>query len=229
MRLTLLAAAMLSLAPAARARLVIAPTTVTVDPERRTAIVTVENASDQPVDLQMRAYDWTQPDGQDTLTPAADIVVSPAIASVPPRAKQVFRVLLGQGILPTGSAERAWRLRLNELPRDDRPAVAINLEFLLPVFQAPRGAAPRLAWAWTPDGHVTVTNTGNRRARLNRLALADQRATVELPGAVSAYLLSGASRSFSLSAPVTTPSAARLIASGDTGPLDAPPAALAAR
>ena len=219
-------AALLGATTAATAQLVIAPTTVAISPERRSTVVTVENPSDQPVDLQMRAYDWAQADGRDRLTPAADLVVSPAIATVPPRGKQVFRLLLAGGG-PADGRERAWRLRLNQLPREGAAAVAVNLEFLLPVFQGPAGAAPRLTWSWTPEGRIAVTNTGDRRARLSRLALADARAAIELEGAVSAYLLSGATRVF---APARAPQpSARLIAVGDTGPLDAMPSALAAR
>ena len=215
----------LGTASAASAQLMIAPTTIAVQPERHSAVVTVENVSDRPVDVQVRGYDWTQPDGRDALAPAEDMVVSPAIASVPPRGKQVFRILFAT---PSTGRERAWRLRFNQLPRDDGAAVAVNLEFLVLVFRGPVGGAPRLAWNWTADGRIAVTNVGDRRTRLARLALTDaDRPAVEVTGAASAYLLSGATRVFAPAAPA--PARARLIATGDTGPLDAMPAALAAR
>lgn len=210
--------------------LVIAPTTVAIESGRHGALVSVENASDEPVDLQFRAYDWDQVGGQDRLAPADGLIVSPAIATVPAHGRQVFRVLQTGPAPAPGAPERAWRLRLNELPRPGAAAVAVNLEFLLPVFQGAADAAPRLAWRWEPDGRVTVTNAGNRRARLTRLALSRPGGpAVDLAGAAATYLLSGASRTFAPAAGRIVPAGATLIATGDAGTLDAAPVAVAAR
>lgn len=226
---TAAAVALVLAAPALAGPLVITPTTVTIEPGRHSAVVEVENASDEPVDLQFRAYDWSQTEGQERLSPTDTLVVSPPIASVAAHGKQVFRVLQTAGPLLPGERERSYRLRLNQLPRDDRPAVAILVEFSLPVFQGQAGAAPQLSW--TLDGDVvTVTNSGARRARLGGLTLtgADV-AAVSVPGAASAYLLSGAKRSFRLSATPAAGNDLRLVATTDTGTLDASPTALASR
>lgn len=227
-------AAVLACAPAGAEPLVITPTTVVIAPDRHSAAVEIENAGDDAVDLQFRAYDWDQVGGQDRLAPTDALVVSPAIATVGPHAKQLFRVLqVGDAAAPNGT-ERAYRLRLNQLPRAGQAAVAILLEFSLPVFQAQVGAAPQLSWTMSP-GSVTVTNKGTRRARLNQLALHETGgASVTLVGAASAYLLSGASRTFPLARPIATSAGARLVGTTDSGPLDlgatnAPPAALVTR
>ncbi len=206
--------------------LVITPTTVTIEPGRHSAVVEVENPGDEPVDLQFRAYDWRQNGGRDELTPTDTLVVSPAIATVAPRGRQLFRVLQTGPRVGANEAERSYRLRLNQLPRADQPAVAIYLEFLLPVFQGPAGAAPRLRWTMG-ERELVVTNSGNRRTRISSLALAGPGGVATpVRSAASAYLLAGASRSFALP---PASAQARLVGVTDTGTIDVPPTALAAR
>lgn len=225
-RLALAPIALAGAAGAMAGPLVITPTTVTIEPGRRSAVVEIENGGDEPVDLQFRAYDWRQAAGKDELTPTDTLIVSPAIATVAPHRKQLFRVLRTGPSAGPGEAERSYRLRLNQLPRNDQPAVAVYLEFLLPVFEGPAGAAPQLRWTTAP-GTVTVTNSGTRRARIATLALAGPGgAATAVPGAASAYLLSGASRTFAATAATA---ATRLVGTTDVGEIDVPPTALAAR
>ena len=212
-------------APAFAGPLVIAPTTVSIAAERRGAAVTVDNPGDEPVDLQFRAYGWTQADGADQLRPTDDLVISPAIATVPPHGRQLFRVLVTGDPPAPGAPERAWRLRLNQLPRGRQEAVAVNLEFLLPVFQGAADARPRLEWRPLTDGRVLLTNTGDRRAKLTALIVPGQ--SVPLAASGSSYLLSGASRVFTPAAPV--PPGTGLMAASDVGTLRATPVALARR
>lgn len=212
-------------APALAGPLVIAPTTVSIPAERRGAAVTVENPGDEPVDLQFRAYDWTQVEGQDRLVPTDALVVSPAIATVPPHGRQLFRVLVTGDAPGPGAPERAWRLRLNQLPRGRQDAVAVNLEFLLPVFQGGADARPVLRWQSLPDGRVLLSNTGDRRVRLAALTAPGQ--AVQLSASGSAYLLSGASRVFAPAAPLSP--GTQLMAASDVGVIGATPVALAQR
>lgn len=215
--------------------LVITPTTIAIAPDRGAAVVEVANAGDAPVDLQFRAYDWRQADGHELLTPSDGLIVSPPIATVAPHAKQLFRVLrvgTGDGGGGTGAGagiEHSWRLRLDQLPRLDQPAVSVTLEFLLPVFQTPAGAAARLTWQARP-GEVTVTNTGTARARIGALALvAPGAAPLSVPGATSIYLLSGTSRTFAVPASPIGVAGTRLVATIGAGTVDVALPALAAR
>jgi fimbrial chaperone protein len=215
-------------APGLAGPLVISPTTVTIPPGRHSAVIEIENPGETSVDLQFRAYDWEQANGTDRLTPTDALLVSPAIATVPPHGKQVFRILQTAGPMALGARERSYRLRLNQLPRAGDAAVAILLEFSLPVFQSQAGAVSRLSWRTTPEG-VTVTNTGDRRARIGEVALRNGDVTTGLEGAAAIYLLSGSSRTFRLSSGSRMSDGARLVGTTDTGPIDAPGPALAAR
>lgn len=197
--------------------LVIAPTTIEIDQGRRSAAIQVENASDEPVDLQFRAYDWSQPDGVDTLAPTRDLIVSPAIVTVAPRAKQVFRVLqVGE----TGAGERSYRLKLNELPRAADQAVGVTLEFSLPVFKTQGRATPVIRWSAGAQG-VRVANAGARRIKLARLAVRNpDGGAMELAEARSAYILAGAERRWAPPLGWRTLPGARLIGESDAGPID---------
>ena len=204
--------------------LVIAPTTVEVAPGKASAVVEVLNDSDEPVDLQFRPYRWSQADGRDQLTPTADLVVSPAIATVAPHARQTFRVL--RTVSADGAGEQSYRLKLNQIPRAIGRAVAINLEFSIPVFFG-SGAPPRLEWSSDGAG-VTLTNRGGRRVKLGQLALERPGGgSVALVGASSSYLLAGSTRRFPLANPA--PGGGRLVGTSDAGPIDVAQPALAAR
>lgn len=199
--------------------LTIAPTTLEIPPQRASTMLSVTNDSDEPVDLQFRAYAWSQPDGGEALLPTGDLVISPAIATVAPHRKQVFRVLRVK--TTQGGREPSYRLRLNELPRPGAAGVVINLEFSLPVFVATPGAQPAIEWR--ADGRsVTIANQGARRIRLGALTMVGaDGARIAVPGARSAYILADARRTFALPASDRPmPVAARLTGVADIGPID---------
>lgn len=216
--------------PAQAGPLVIAPTTVEMAPAARAAVIEVTNNGPEEADLQFRAFSWSQAEGgRDMLTSTDELIVSPAIVTVKPGGRQVFRILrAGGGSDPASTGERSYRLKLNELPRYSGGAVAISLEFSIPVFVTRPGAAPTIDW--TSDGRTaTVTNHGDRRLRLGKLSIAGPGGAADLIGAPSAYLLAGSSRSFTLSAAVRPGGTERLAGLSDRGPVDVPSRALAAR
>lgn len=212
--------------PALAGPLAISPTTIEIAPDRRSAVVEVMNASDAPVDLQFRAFAWQQENGREILVPSDDLVVSPAITTVPPRGRQVFRVLRTHR--DSGAGEHSFRLKLNELPRPGT-GVAVNLEFSLPVFETVKGGRPNLVWS--PAGNeIEAANQGSRRIKIASLALvAPDGGRTEIAGARSSYLLSGSARRFALPEGIRVIPGSRLVGSSDAGPIDAPLFTLAAR
>ena len=212
--------------PALAGPLLIGPTTVQFSPGRRSAAIEVTNQSSEPADLQFRAFAWSQDDGHERLEPAGDLMVSPPITTVPAHARQVFRILdTGAG---SGRLERSYRLKLNELPRASAPAVTINVEFSLPVFLTPQGAAMHLV-ATAGEGTVRVVNDGARRVRLSALTLRDPSGGEhELVEARSTYLLAGAARRFLLPPGVRVVAGTTISGMSDMGPIGVPLAILAA-
>jgi fimbrial chaperone protein len=209
----------LAAVPASAGPLAIAPTTVEIAPGRNSAVIEVLNDSDASVDLQFRAFAWTQKDGRDELTPTDDLAISPAIATVAPHAKQIFRVLRTHR--DTVAGEHSFRLKLNEIPRGGAQ-IAVNLEFSTPVFETVAGAKPALSWTPTPGG-VELANTGVRRIKFARLALVEpDGARHELEAARSTYLLGGTGRRIALPGDVRPVFGTRLVGVTDTGPTDVP-------
>lgn len=213
--------------PALAGPLMISPTTVQFDTGRRSAAIEIVNQSEAPVDLQFRAFAWSQVDGQERLIPTDTLAISPPIVTVAPHAKQVFRVLeMGPG---AEAAEQSYRLKLNELPRPGAETIAINLEFSLPVFRTPANAAARINWSADLSGTIRVANHGSRRVRVASLTIdTGTGITVPVPAAQSTYLLSGADRSFAIPAGVRLGPGARLRGMTDAGPIDVQIVALAA-
>ncbi len=209
----------LAAVPASAGPLAIAPTTVEIAPGKSSAMIEVLNDSDTSVDLQFRAFAWAQKDGRDTLTPTDELAISPAIVTVKPHARQIFRVLRTHSHTQPG--EHSFRLKLNEIPRGGA-FVAVNLEFSIPVFETVAGAKPALAWSATQGG-IDLVNNGVRRVKFSRLALVSpDGARHELDAARSTYLLGGAGRRIALPATVQPTLGSRLVGVADTGPIDAP-------
>lgn len=208
--------------------LLITPTTVQFAPDRRSALIEVTNQSDDAVDLQFRAFVWSQAEDRERLEPAADLVVSPPITTVPAHGRQVFR------ILDTGStqgvSERSYRLKLNELPRASASGIRINVEFSLPVFVTPARASPAALSADVDGGAIRLVNGGERHVRLSSLVVHQAHGGEHvIAEARGLYLLAGASRRIALPRGVRPDPGARLIATTDMGRIDVPLAALAAR
>lgn len=226
LRIACVAIACMLLGGPAAAQLLIAPTTVQFEAGRRSAAIEITNHSDTEVDLQFRAYAWSQADGQEVLAATDALAVSPAITTVAPQAKQVFRVLDIAAAAAPG--ERTYRLKLNQIPRSVANTIGINLEFSLPVFLTPKDGAPRLRWE-PAAAAVRLSNDGDRRMRIAALAIRQPDGTmIDVPRAASAYLLAGASRSFAVPAGAVA-AGARLVGSSDAGPIDVALPVLATR
>jgi fimbrial chaperone protein len=164
------------------------------------------NTGTDPVHAQVRVFRWTQVDGKDVLEPSRDLVVSPPMVTIAPGDRQLVRVIR-QVAPPTGSAETAYRVLVDELPVDagEKPGLKFVLRYSVPVFLAPSGdpsmkATLQATWENGPDGpRLRVQNSGNGHAQIadvTWLGAKGQR-TPLLPGLVG-YALPGATMSWKL-------------------------------
>lgn len=207
--------------------LAVMPTVIEVPPGRSAAAMEVGNRSTLPVAVQLSAFRWTQPGGEDRLEDDPAVTVSPAIATIPPGGVQTFRILLPRGARP---AEATWRLILDELPR---PAVKgkldVRLRLSMPVFAAAdHDGGADVQWR-DESGQLIATNHGTRRLRFSSLLLDGRHS---LPLAPSPYLLAGAERRWTLAAEPRSSLSSnplRLTGASDIGPIDAPLRTLAAQ
>lgn len=201
--------------------LLISPTLVHLPAAgRRSATIEVSNQSDAAVDVQLRGYDWSQPAGEDVFAPSSALAISPAIATIPARGRQIYRIL---DLAPPMAGEKAFRIRINELPKPgEASAVAVNLEFLVPVFRGGEEQPASAIWSRNDEG-VAVANHGDRHIRMVEVkAIGPGGTATPLSGAGPIYVLPGARRRF----PHIPRDAARVtgVADGDAFDVALPPA-----
>jgi fimbrial chaperone protein len=193
------------------------PVRVELSPQQQTAAIIVRNESDQPSSIQIEAVAWSQVNGLDVYTPTRELLVSPPIATIPPKTDQVIRVALRRSADP--SKELAYRINLQELPTGqtaETTGVQVALRIGLPVFvQSEKGdAAPKMAWsvARVSDSQlrVQVRNHGNAHVQISDFSLRAAGTTQAVTSeSASSYVLAGQTREWLLN---TSPS--QIIANG---------------
>jgi fimbrial chaperone protein len=169
-----------------------------------TSALTVRNEDTEAVVIQTHGMAWSQEGGQDALTPSRDLLISPAVFTLPPGGSQLVRIALRRPV--DASRELSYRLLLQEVPPEAKPefiGLRVTLKLSVPIFVAPTAPAEaRLAWSATrtADGKfaVTASNEGMAHARVQRFAVrtADGTAKV-LEQPEMAYVLPGAVRQWS--------------------------------
>lgn len=180
-----------SLATPARAGAIsVMPVRVDVPAAARFCALTVGNDSDHPVTVQVRGFAWSRDEGgADILTPEADFVVNPPMTTIAPHATRLVRCSLPAAT--PGSAEKSWRLIVDELPDPTlaQPGVVQTLLRLsVPVFRGDPRAAPRLTAALDGEG-LRIVNAGDAHARISAVTLVGDGGPVTL--ARPFYLLAG--------------------------------------
>ena len=186
-----------------------APIRVDLGRDARSGAVTVFNESDDRLQLQMKAFEWTQDaEGKDRYEETGDILFFPRIMIFDKKEERILRV----GIkAPPGAKEKAYRLFLEEIPEPSKAqgaSVAVAIRFGLPVFVKPvkedaRGEIGNLSMS---AGVVSarVENRGNVHFTVKTVLFSGKNArgevifTKEVPGW---YLLAGASRAYSADVP----------------------------
>jgi fimbrial chaperone protein len=158
----------------------ISPVRVDLAAESTTGVVTIRNQEDQPVVVQAESKLWQQTIAGEQLESTRDVLVTPAVFTIPPQGSQVVRIALRRDVDPR--VELSYRLILTEVPQQAAPGFSglnLALRMSLPIFiaaQAP--TAPQIKWtaARSPDGTVAVTamNAGSEHARVLDLLINPQ-------------------------------------------------------
>jgi len=194
-------AALLALSPAYAGTFTISPLRVDFAGDTGMAVLTVRNGDAKPVVVQTQGLAWSQEGGQDALTPSRDLLVSPAVFTLPAGGSQLVRVALRRNVDP--ARELTYRLLLQEVPQAASPdfnGLQIVLRLSVPVFVEPLApATPQVAWvaARGPDGKLSLSarNDGSAHARIHGFSVktADGATTV-LEQPELAYVLPGSTR-----------------------------------
>jgi fimbrial chaperone protein len=210
------------------ASLQVSPTSLDIAAPGTTTTITLNNPGDIALKAQIRVYRWSLVNGEEHLEPATDVVASPPIASLQPKADYVVRVV--RTSKAPIAAEETYRLVVDEIPeRKDLPtrAVVMAFRYSIPVFFQPAaGGTPNLAWSvQTRNGktYLSATNTGTRRVRLADLQVDSGKGQpVTIAKGLAGYVLARSSMSWV--APGLVQSAGvplQVTAQGDLGPINA--------
>lgn len=188
---------------ATAANLQISPVSITFRAGQGASAITLQNQGDAPVYGQVRAYAWSQANGEDVLAETADLVASPPIIEIGPRATQMIRLILKSGTAQP--AERSFRLLIDEVPRGDstESGVNIRLRYSVPVFVMPAGdPQPVLAWRiLRQEGKwmLRVANSGTLHAQVGATSLRDAAGTeIDITKGLLGYVLAGQERTWAL-------------------------------
>jgi fimbrial chaperone protein len=183
----------------------ISPLRVELGAGNQTGALTLRNQEDTPVVVQAEVLLWEQVEGEDRLSPTRDLLVSPAVATIPGKGSQLLRVALRRPADPR--QQLSYRLIITEVPQQasaDFSGLNIALRLSLPIFVAPAAPAnPQLEWSAVRDAEgriaLTARNVGNAHARV--LSLSGAPASGSSPGVqqdVTAYILPGQARRWTL-------------------------------
>lgn len=200
----LLAAAAACTLPAGAAQFTITPVRIFMTPRDRAVAVTVTNDSDDEVVMQADLYSWKQkPDGSDDLVLTEDLILTPPILKLAPRARQVVR--LARLSAPPAGVQQTYRLIMREVPEarsSDKLQLQVALAFSLPVFISPPGVKRDLHCGLERVAADTVravcTNSGTAYAQIRAIEVLDARGIKVAARESGGYLLPSIKRSFEL-------------------------------
>ncbi|MCU0975048.1 MAG: fimbria/pilus periplasmic chaperone [Steroidobacteraceae bacterium] len=183
----------------------ISPVRVELSSGAATSALTLRNQEATPVVVQAEAMLWEQAEGRDQLTPTRDLLVSPAVFTLPGNGSQLVRVALRREADP--GRELSYRLLLTEVPQQSGAGftgLSVALRLSLPVFvSAAAATGARLEWsaAREADGALSVTarNAGSAHARILNFSVAPAvDGAAAIPQDVTAYVLPGQARTWTL-------------------------------
>lgn len=180
----------------------ISPIRLDLSAAARSAALTVRNEEREAL-IQAEVMLWEQVDGEDRLTPTRDLIVSPAVFTLPAKGSQLVRVAL-RSPPPATARERSFRLILQEVPQSANPdfsGLQIALRLSVPVFVAnEETTGPAIAWSAAASGNglvLTAQNSGDEHARIHGFSVAPTvGGDAPLVQPVGAYILPGQSRSW---------------------------------
>jgi fimbrial chaperone protein len=183
----------------------VSPIRLDLDRNAKTGAVTVSNDDEGKLQLQMRAFEWTQDtNGQDRYVESADLIFVPKLMSLDKKEQRVIRT--GTRV-PATEREKTYRLFIEEIPeprKDDQPGahISVAIRFGVPVFVRPlqesvKGEIERAEF----DGSnvkLRVRNNGNVHFVIGSVDVSAGSFLAETKGW---YLLAGAARDYSVAVP----------------------------
>jgi fimbrial chaperone protein len=202
------AAAAVAAAPASASTFNISPIRAELNGSHRTEALTIANADDNPVVVQVRVVCWSQKSGAEELVDTRELLVTPPVLQIPPMGQQIVRVALRRE--PDPAQELTYRVIFEEVPQaapKDFVGLRVALHLSIPVFVAPAHgkATPAVAWEsrWLPNGQLELaaTNNGSGHLQITDFEARFPGSLMPLRGVTSKYVLAGSRMSWTLTPP----------------------------
>jgi fimbrial chaperone protein len=197
-----LLASMAIAAPATASTFNISPIRAQLSGGHKTEALTLINADDSPVVVQVRVVSWSQKDGTEQLEDTREVL------QIPANGQQIVRVALRRD--PDPAQELTYRVIFEEVPQaaaKDFTGLRVALRLSIPVFVAPAHgkASPQVAWQsrWLANGQLEVaaTNSGSAHLQVTDFEAQFPGSLMPLRGMTSKYVLPGSRMSWVLTPP----------------------------
>ena len=198
---------LLAALPAAASTFNISPIRAELLPGHRTEVLTLTNADDDPVVVQIHVVGWSQQNGEEQLDDTRELLVTPPVLQIAGKGQQIVRVALRRE--PDPGKELTYRVIFEEVPQAAPltfTGLRVALRLSVPVFVAPAHgkATPNVTWEAhsLQDGEleVSATNHGNGHLQVSDFDMQIMGAQSPLHGMTSKYVLPGSRMSWRLKA-----------------------------
>jgi len=158
----------------------ISPTVIDINSNQKIVTLTFVNDTGREINVQSSALSWKQVNGKDTYTPTNDLIVVPAIVTIPGGKSQNFRVT--KRVLDSADSELSYRLYLEDItpafvdPKKADPGIFFKFNQNLPVYyytgKANQKNSLKVSFcsAESKQTCVRVDNSENVRASLNNIS-----------------------------------------------------------
>jgi fimbrial chaperone protein len=205
----------------------LSPVNVEVPAPGAASIITLTNTGSEDMNAQIRVFKWMQVNGQDQLVPTKDVVVSPPAMKIGPGKNSVVRIVR-TGKTPVVS-EETYRLKVDEipkLPRAGQAAVGFAVSYSVPVFFSNYKQGAQLNWkASIVKGQIRLEadNAGDRHARLADLKIVNAAKVINVAPGLSGYVLRQSAKVWLVKGGAkfaVVGDTIKIIATGDTGPIE---------
>jgi fimbrial chaperone protein len=151
-------------------QIAINPTLISLSKDSLIQEISLENQGGEKMLFETSVKAWTQKDNDNNYQETTDVIILPITASLEPKTKQKFRVVLQKP--PKEPVEQAYRVFFTETPQAskfEKGGLKFLLNFSVPLFAHGEKFSPSENKAWSaktlPDGKrisLSLTNTGNQ-------------------------------------------------------------------
>jgi P pilus assembly chaperone PapD len=94
----------------------ISPVVLEINTEKKIVTLSFTNDTGSDINIQTSALTWSQVNGEDKYSPTNDLIIIPAIVSIPAGKVQTFR--LSKRVIDNNSTEQAYRVYLQDVSPD---------------------------------------------------------------------------------------------------------------